>query len=100
MSKVGAAFGGGGGKQKKPSHLEIVAGLAQAARDKELAKSLGGAVTKVANASESKFSKGRLAKAARLKRGGSGGPGGVDDTNDNGTSIKRPGLRTARLLGS
>jgi len=96
MSKVGAAFGGGG-KAKKPSHLEIVAGLAQAARDKELAKSLGGAVTKVANASEAKFKKGRLAKASRLRRGGSGGGAPLEEET---TGIKRPGARTAQLLGS
>ncbi len=96
MSKVSSAFGGGGGKQKKPSHLEIVAGLAQAARDKELAKSLGGAVKKVADASGTKFAAGRLKKKSRLRPGG----GAVDDENNNGTSIKRPGVRSATLLGA
>ncbi len=98
MSKVGAAFGGGG--KKKPSHAEILGGLHQAALDKKAAEQIAAATAGGAtSASAAKFKKGRAARSARLRKtAGEGGPG-VDDEN-NGSAIKRPGVRTAQLLGS
>lgn len=96
MSKVGKAFGGGG--SKKPSHREILEGLHQAALDKKAAADFATA-TAGTSAAAAKFKKGRAARSARLRKtAGEGAPGGTDD--ENGSPIKRPGVRTAQLLGS
>jgi len=108
MSKVGQAFGGG--KQKKPSTFSIFMALkekaeAEAAAKREADQPSGApgspgnpTSTPTISPSEKKFEAGRKKKASRLKRGGPG-PGTPGGTTDD-TVIKRPGARTATLLGN
>lgn len=80
MSKIGSAFGA-----KKPSTTSIFLSLAKQQKDEKEAKE------KLAKfkANQKKLGAGR---AGRL------GPGGKDE--DEETSIRRPGARTATQLGS
>lgn len=109
MSKVGSTFGGGA---KKPSTAEIFFTLAALQKEKDRLAKLGvtgvgvggaggagngaGGAGGAGDASLKKFEKGRRTKAGRLKGGRVGGPSSEEE-QDN--TIKRPGARSAKLLG-
>ena len=98
MSKISSAFGGGA-KSSKPSTTEIFLALADKARldEEEKKNKLGGPGL---NASLSKFEKGRKVKARRLKGGRIGVGGAAGPGDEEQAAIKRPGARTATLLGN
>ena len=124
MSKIGAAFGSPGGP-KKPTHREIFEGLRQKKLAEDAAAAakragdtasgapgspggggVGGTPTSTPNispaaASEAKDLEARRKKGTRLRKTGGKGPGGAGaaaGTDDD--VIKRPGARTAKLLGN
>ena len=116
MSKIGSAFGGG---EKKPSKLSIFLALNKKAKDDAAAAARaasapsgapgspgggGGGTTTPTSTPIIAPARTRIGSKAKVRKKLGGGSGTVTGAgvggDDEAGGIKRPGARTAKLLGS